>query len=562
MPRTFLIPVLACLAVALLDTRAPAADLPSDLALIPGDAAGFVSVDVPGILNSPTCEEVRFVLGAIKPAEIAAFAKKFPVDPTTIERMTILFPTGQTALEPNPNFHPTAVSALVVVGCSKPFDRATLAKGIFPAGRPKSYRGRSYQFDEDAWSGVLALPGDRTFVVGAEDSLVWLIDRLEKGDTPGPLSPARAEAARHTFFAAFRPSAVVPAATLPADLRPLAEAQRICLAIDLDKTLKASLELHYENAAGATAGEAALKAAISLGRNLLQKYEESLKQVIDKPSAAGGVASPGEFPERFAALLGVGVVRRLDEALKALPVEQQGSIVRAALEMPLPSSGAIGAVVVAGISTLGTTAGSTFQYVGSSIKPPGTGPSPEEVRLKKLAAAFKAYHAEHGRLPPAALAGKDGTPLLSWRVALLPYLGEKELHAQFHFDEPWDSLHNKKLIAKMPDVFNKPYISPQNYGRTNAQVVTGPGTLFDGLVGMKSPGGAQTILALESGDGGSVWWTKPADMAFAPGKPPMVFGGYNWNKCWVVFADGTVKQLTKTDDEKTLPELLMRPKDR
>jgi hypothetical protein len=182
--------------------------------------------------------------------------------------------------------------------------------------------------------------------------------------------------------------------------------------------------------------------------------------------------------------------------------------------------------------------------------------------LKKLAAAFKAYHTEYGHYPAASLAGKDGTPLLSWRVALLPYLGEKELYSQFHLDEPWDSLHNKKLLVKMPDVFNKPYIWPQNYGRTNAQVVTGPGTLFDGPVGLKSPGGARTILALESGDDVSVWWTKPADATYAPGKPPTVFGGSDGGPCWVVFSDGTVKLLTKKDDEKALPELLMRPKDR
>jgi hypothetical protein len=551
------------LAGALIDRPAPAADLPSELALVPGDAAGFVSVDVPGILKSPIGEEARFALGALKPAEIAAFAKKFPVDPTTIERVVILFPTGPTVLEPNPELHPTAFSALVVVGCSKPFDRAALAKGIFPAGRPKGYRGRSYQFDEDAWSGVLALPGDRAFVVGAEDALVWLIDRLEKGDVPGPLAPARAEAVRHTLFAAIHPAAVVAPAAVPADLRPLVDAQRACLAIDLDKTLKVGLELHYANAETATAGATALKAAIGLARDQLQKAEGFLKNVADKPAPAGGGVAASEFPERFAALVGVGAVRRFDEALKALPVEHQGTTVRTAFEAPVPNVASAVVLAVFGISTLGTKANQTFQYVGEAIKPPGSAsPSPQEVRLKKLAAAFKAYHAEHGHYPPAALTGKDGAPLLSWRVALLPYLGEKELYARFRFDEPWDSLHNKKLIAKMPDAFNKVFVWPQNYGRTNAQVVTGPGTLFDGPTGRKGPGGAQTILALESGENGSVWWTKPADAAYAPGKPPPVFGGSDWGSCWVVFADGTVKRLTKKDDAKTLPELLMRPKDR
>jgi len=560
MRRTLRVPILACLALALLDNWAPAADRSPELALIPGDAAGFISVDVPGVLKSPICEEVQYALGALKPAEIAAFAKQFPVDPATIERVVIVFPTGQTVLDPVPNLHPTATSALVIVGCSKPFDPAALAKGIFPAGRSKAYRGRNYQFDEDAWSGVLALPGDRAFVVGAEDALVWLIDRLEKADAPGPLSQATAEAARHTLFAAFHPAAVVPPPGLPADLRPLAEAQRICLAIDPGKTLKAHLELHYAGAPEATAGAAALKVAIGTGREMLRKAEENLKAITDK-SAGGGVAKPIEFSERTAALIGVGALRRLDEALQALPVKQDGAVIRVALEAPTPSGASTAVVVLAGLTTLGTNAPTTFQFVGSSIRPPGSGPSPQELRLKKLAAAFKAYHVEHGNYPPAALAGKDGTPLLSWRVALLPYLGEKELHAQFRLNEPWDSLHNKKLIAKMPDVFNKPHIWPQNYGRTNALVVTGPGTLFDGPAGLKS-GGAQTVLALESGDDGSAWWTKPADATYAPGKPPMVFGASEWGSCWVVFTDGTVKRLTKKDDAKNLPELLMRAKDR
>ena len=50
---------------------------------------------------------------------------------------------------------------------------------------------------------------------------------------------------------------------------------------------------------------------------------------------------------------------------------------------------------------------------------------------------------------------QDGTPLLSWRVAILPYMGESEkaLYSQFKLTEPWDSPHNKGLLAKMPKVY-------------------------------------------------------------------------------------------------------------
>lgn len=41
----------------------------------------------------------------------------------------------------------------------------------------------------------------------------------------------------------------------------------------------------------------------------------------------------------------------------------------------------------------------------------------------------------------------DGTPYLSWRVHILPFLGRAALYDQFKKDEPWDSRHNNQLIA-------------------------------------------------------------------------------------------------------------------
>jgi hypothetical protein len=561
MSRTWIAHACACVVLAL-PASARAADVPAALAIVPGDAAAFVAVDVPGVLNSPLCDEVRFALGALKPAELAAFAKKFPVDPTTVERVVVVMPNAATVGAPFPDTHPTAVSALAVVGCSKPFDPAALAKGFFPAGRPKSYRGRVYHFDEDSWCGLLVLPDNRTFVIGAEDSLVWLIDRMGKGDA-GPLSPARTEAAGHTVFVAVNPAAAVtPATPLPPALRALADARRVCLAIDLGKTIRVGVEFHYADADAAAGGEKAVKAAVGFAREQIKELETNLQSVIDRPAPAGGAVNPGEFPERFAALVAVGALRRIDEAAGKLPVERNGAAVRLSAEIAAPQ-GSMGMVVLglAGVTMLGTNAHSTFQYVGESIKPAGgpAGPSPEAVRLKKLAAAFDAYHAEHGHYPPAATAAKDGTPLLSWRVALLPHLGEKKLYDEFRKDEPWDSLHNKKLIARMPDVFNRPFAYPKNYGRTNTQVVTGPGTLFDGSAGVKKPAGGATLLAVESGGGETVWWTKPADRPAAPGKPPVVFANYDSSGCWAAFSDGTVRRLTKKDDGKKLPELVTRP---
>src|SRR5206468_579294 len=59
-----------------------------------------------------------------------------------------------------------------------------------------------------------------------------------------------------------------------------------------------------------------------------------------------------------------------------------------------------------------------------------------------------------GKMPVLPTLDKTGKPSgLSWRVHLLPFLEQGPLYQQFKLDEPWDSKHNKKLIAKMPEIF-------------------------------------------------------------------------------------------------------------
>ena len=66
------------------------------------------------------------------------------------------------------------------------------------------------------------------------------------------------------------------------------------------------------------------------------------------------------------------------------------------------------------------------------------------------------YHDTYGTFPPAATTDGADKPLLSWRVAILPFLEQQPLYEQFHLDEPWDSPHNKTLIEQMPQVYAIP----------------------------------------------------------------------------------------------------------
>ena len=67
--------------------------------------------------------------------------------------------------------------------------------------------------------------------------------------------------------------------------------------------------------------------------------------------------------------------------------------------------------------------------------------------------ALLAYRRDHGSLPSAAVQRNPGEPLHSWRVALLPYLGRKDLSDAYHFDKSWNSPENLRLLSQIPDVY-------------------------------------------------------------------------------------------------------------
>jgi len=72
-------------------------------------------------------------------------------------------------------------------------------------------------------------------------------------------------------------------------------------------------------------------------------------------------------------------------------------------------------------------------------------------KLANIGFAINAFHEANGFLPPAAIREPNtGKPLLSWRVAILPWIGSKDLYQQFHLSEAWDSPHNKTLRRKCP----------------------------------------------------------------------------------------------------------------
>jgi hypothetical protein len=167
--------------------------------------------------------------------------------------------------------------------------------------------------------------------------------------------------------------------------------------------------------------------------------------------------------------------------------------------------------------------------------------------LHKLALAMHDYLQVTGRLPAAAVFDSDGKPLLSWRVLLLPYIGEKRLFAEFHLDEAWDSPHNRKLLAKMPRRYAPVNGKTRQPFATYYQVFVGKGAAFEGTRGLRvfdfTDGTSNTFLIAEAGE--AVPWTKPADLPFAPNAPLPKLGGQFADGFHAALADGSVCLLRK-----------------
>jgi hypothetical protein len=176
--------------------------------------------------------------------------------------------------------------------------------------------------------------------------------------------------------------------------------------------------------------------------------------------------------------------------------------------------------------------------------------------MNQIAVAMSLYKAAHGTsFPPAATYDKNGKPLLSWRVLILPYLGEEHLYKQFHLDEPWDSPHNKPLGDRAPNVFRCPSEMTEPPGLTTNEVVVGPHSMFTGQpAGVRldsaSDGAQNTLIVVEGA--APVSWSKPADLSLSSSDPLLGMGSKHPGGFNASMADATVHFINVSIDPRVL----------
>lgn len=465
--------------------------IPPDLKVMPRDADWFVSLRVADIWRSKSATLLRRLPQGM--AQCDDLIKSYGLSIAEIRRLTIFS-------------HHSRLCCLVSL--AGPADRQSLRASLCPKAGAKRLHGHTYYLNEQDWYSMAFLD-DRTFLVGWPEDVEEMLNP-SKESNEGPVDVALWEADKHHFVAACFERRlkelkerqergvqfVLPGA---AELAPLLQARRMMLLGDFRA---AELRLSFRVAF-------AEKGKAKTGRTAVRFLQKLLPEYIPNWSSPGEWFGGKDSAEKQL----VGATAQFEEALKLglkkLAIERKGLVVKGCLHARCRDAG-----VVLPIALLDMAFGSGDVHSAA-----------DESSLRLLSKAMLDYHQAHGRLPPAVLRGKDGKPLLSWRVAVLPYLGEEELFKQFKLDEPWDGPHNKTLITRMPKVFCS-YRIPENADEqipptTGYQVFTGPGMLFDGRRGMRladvKDGAEQTILLAETTR--LVPWTKPEDMPIGANKP-------------------------------------------
>ncbi|VTU02151.1 Secreted protein containing DUF1559 OS=Rhodopirellula sallentina SM41 GN=RSSM_03172 PE=4 SV=1: SBP_bac_10 [Gemmataceae bacterium] len=516
----------------------PGPALPADLALVPPDAVGFVHVRAADLWKSDALAGFRQTFEKAGPKALAALDEQFVPKISTLDRMTaFLVPGGEGPPVP-----------FGVLRFSAPFDPAEVVKVYAPGAEKVAVAGRDV-FSAPGAALDLYFPDRQHIVVGTPGTFALLF--ADRKAQAGPMGYAlKLAAAGKPFVAAVNLQAVpLPGrvlADLPPEAKALLKAEHVTLSASVGGAITLDLAAGYKTAGDAQDAEKAIKALAEYARKELAKLKDDLeKQLLGRK----GPRPPGDLPEAVLTVFGLGALNQADEWLAnpAAFVKRDGAMLTASVNVPKE----LVAVYGAGSVMVGLLLPAVQKVRGAAARMTSSN------NLKQIAIAVHNYHDTYQRFP-SDITDKNGKPLLSWRVAILPFLEQDALYKQFKLDEPWDSENNKKASQAVVKVYLSPQAPLANpAGLTHYRGFAGPGTAFEPgkqiTLAAMADGTSNTLMVVETAD--AVEWAKPNDIPFDPKKPfPKLTSVTGDDKILAAMCDGSVRVL----DLKRLTEATLK----
>jgi RNA polymerase sigma factor (sigma-70 family) len=506
------------------DAAQPAAtQMPADLALVPGEAMGFLRISLRDLWNLKAVKDSRQQGGKLTAELVGQVEKEIGVSLDDIERVTlIVLPPGLATQAPV-----AEPGLLVAFTTIRPYAKDKIKNALVPGGTEAQHEGKTYIAPKMQDKQALYFVNERLFLMGYPADLKAYLELKAGAKMPTSLTRAMSLASgKHHLVGWLQvPESLAQKAReepLPeaiAFARPLLDVQSGSLTVDVDNEARLRLKLQLPDEAQAKQAQAAVDTGL-----------QTLKQFIQQ------VPQEARNDPLVVTLIGLG-----EDALDNTSIarEQSSIVVTAQIKVE-----GVLASLVPSLAKIRTSA-SRMQSANN---------------LKQIALAMHNYHDAYKHLPPAAITDKDGVPLLSWRVAILPFVEGEALYKQFHLNEPWDSDHNKKLLEKMPRLYEPANVKTKEKYVTYYKVFTGKSTPFEDPNGNRiadiTDGTSNTVLVVE-GDG-PVPWTKPEELPFDPDKALPKLGGMFTEGFNAAFCDGSVHFISHRAREKVLRALITR----
>ncbi len=531
----------ALLAILLL---APAPAFADEAKAPPGvqaDGFAIITIEVAQLWDTPGLKPFREALGKLKDPLKNDLEKFSGMKIEEIERATLYWPTA-------PGQESGAEPYMIFAG-RKPLDREKIIETLEAITSEQAAKELGAEIVTIAGKNVYF--AKETVVIFADDRTVIRTPALRKSAEPiaeflkvlagtkavaktGPLADALAAVGKHSIVAAIDLTPVrrlisdIP--KFPAEFAPvksLARAERALIALDFGAAVKASVKLTFFDAETAKKAEPDAKKLAELALGALA----GLRKAKDRTPESDAVLLPlFDFAKTA---LTKAKLKLDDKTLSAT----MGGEVDAAIKKSLAEFPAWAEAEAARMHTVNN--------------------------LKQIGLALHTYHDVMNHMPQD-VTDKNGKPILSWRVHLLPYMEQDNLYKQLDLTKPWDDAANKKFVEQMPKIFEHTARPTKEKGFTYFQMLTAekadpagspflvPGRKLE-LTGVRD-GTANTIMAVEAEE--AVNWMKPGDVAYDPKKLPKI-GDPKTGRFAAGLADGSVRWFDlKKLGEKNLHALI------